>query len=121
MIYPYFALGYKKDRAYCLGNFTSNYGIDRAPYDKDAQCSVCMHLYLSDAEGKITREYSFSILISEKDRDGIIITRPVFDAYNECSDEKKKEEYVAFTTRCVKRFLNLTDDKVYIPQEEFKL
>ena len=76
--------------AYCLGNFTSDYGIDRKPFDRNAECSVLLHLYL-DEEKKKAAETGFGILISVRGEDGIIGTKTLFDCAAEAEGQKRRE------------------------------
>ena len=105
----------EKKIAYCLGNFSSNYSIDRGPYDKNAECSVLLHLSFDKNDGNISVEPSFSVMISMKDRGGRIVTSPLFDAY--CSGEDIQHLTEA-NTKCVNSFLG-TSFKSVEPKEEY--
>ena len=102
--------------AYCLGNFTSNYGIDRKPYDKNAECSVLLHLYLDEETGRVDH-IGFEILISVKEEDGIIRTRPLFDCIAG-SDGEKRQELCEKNRRAVGSFLG-TDPGGEPPRKEY--
>lgn len=96
--------------AYCLGNFTSNYGIHRKPMDKHAEYSALFHLYL-DKEDTVTAKYSVTFVRSHPDKNGVIITTPVYQLYELCEDEEGKKELMQDNLWCLNTFfdLSLTD------------
>ena len=112
---------YPRDKsvAYCLGNFTSNYGIERAPYDKDAQCSILLHLYLKKDGRDLKRRWAFSVMLSTCDASGRIITKPLYDEYMSCTDADKKEELLKLNTSCLERFIGSGSSHPVSPQEEY--
>lgn len=71
--------------AFCLGNFTSDYGINRKPMGQLAEYSALLHLYLET--GKCVKA-TFSIMKSIK-KDGKIITMPTFDLWNQLTGDDK--------------------------------
>lgn len=89
--------------AYCLGNFTSNYAIDRTPYDKEAQCSIVLHLYISKERKCVNCRYSFSVMLSVK-KEGRIVTKPLYDEWLICSDEEIKRNLCLLNQKCIQRF-----------------
>ncbi len=108
--------------AYCLGNFTSDYGIVRKPFDQDADCSVLLHLYL-DEEKKSLSELGFSILISTANANNQIITRPLYDLIcdteqNRSVNSEKRTELIEKNRRCVERFLGINLPKL-LPEKEY--
>ena len=103
--------------AYCLGNFTSNYSIDRGPYDKNVECSVLLHLYVCKNGDNYPIEESFSVMISLKGVDGKITTIPLYDAF-ETADEKAR--LIQANTKCVNSFLGTSFEKV-LPEKEYKV
>lgn len=89
--------------AYCLGNFTSNYAIDREPYDKEAQCSIVLHLYISKDHKGINCRYAFSVMLSVKEKDKIV-TKLLYDEWLICSDDDRKRELCLLNQKCIQRF-----------------
>ena len=107
---------FRRPVAYCLGNFTSDYGIDRKPFDKNADCSVLLHLYL-DEETKKLAEIGFGILISVRGEDGVIVTKLL----SECAaraGEDAREALAEKNTAAVNAFLGTDFDRVE-PREEY--
>ena len=105
-----------KKTAFCLGNFSSNYGIDRAPYDKNADCSIVLHAYIS-INGEVS--FSFSVMLSKREK-SCIVTTPLFDDYRRETEDKRKVELIEKNTKAVNRFANVCIEKV-LPQEEYFL
>ncbi len=103
---------------YCLGNYTSNYGIDRAPFDLNADCSVVFHIDLDHRENGPVAGYSFSIMRSVKNSDGRIVTVPMSQLYREAETEEEREALTAVNTWCVNRFLGQSFERV-IPHKEY--
>ena len=101
---------------YCLGNYTSNYGIDRKPYDKNAECSVLLNLYLNEETKKIDN-IGFEILVSVKDENGVIKTKPIYDCIK-TSEGINRQTFCEKDTKAVNTFLN-TDYKYVDPQKEY--
>jgi len=102
--------------AYCLGNFTSNYGIDRKPYDKNAECSILLNLYL-DEETKRVQDVGFAVLVSVKGEDGVIRTQPLYDRI--CSaGERERRELCEKNQKAVNAFLG-TERRDVAPQKEY--
>lgn len=106
----------EKRIAYCLGNFTSDYSIDRAPYDKDANCSVLLHLNIDE---KLNVCFSFSIMLSKKNDDGKIVTVPLFDEYRRILDSGSSADgIVSLNTRAYNRFCKTNLSEV-TPEKEY--
>ena len=97
--------GTKYKIAYCLGNFSSNYSIDRPPFDKDAQCSIVLHTYLSKTNC-FHQRYAFTVMISIKQEDGIIVTKPLYNEWIDCSDIIKKKHLEELNLNSVNRFMS---------------
>ena len=110
---------YLKDKnqitAYCLGNFTSNYGIDRAPYDKNAECSVLLNIYI-DEKSKSVHDIGFSVLISQKGADGVITTKQMYDCIIN-SEGDVQRELLDKNRKAICSFWNC--DKTVEPQREY--
>ena len=99
--------------AYCLGNFTSNVGIDRGPFDKDSNSSILLHLNI-DADCNV--RFSFSIMMSKKNEAGQVVTVPLFDEYA----KTHSDEIAALNTRAFNRFCGTKLTEV-IPEKEYFL
>lgn len=104
--------------AYCLGNYTSNYGIDRPPYDKEAQCSAVLHLYLIKGKQIEKEGVSFSLILSVK-KQGKIVSIPLYDYYSQCDNNEEKEKLENLNIRCLERVLNRKISFDIEPQKEY--
>ncbi len=107
------------DVVFCLGNFTSNYGIDREPFDKEANCSIAFHLMLSKKDNRLVKEYSFSILRSKRNENGSIGTKPLYNDYHNARQPDEKAFLIKLNTRCISRFLGLNIKEDIIPAKEY--
>ncbi len=101
--------------AYCLGNFTSNYGIDRKPFDKNAECSLLLNLYLDEKTGKAA-EIGFEILVSVKEN-GRIVTKPLYDCIAGSSGQERSS-LEKKNLKAVNTFLG-TDYRSIEPRKEY--
>lgn len=90
---------------YCLGNFTSDYGIARNPRDKHAEYSALFHLYL-DKEDSIKARYGVSFLKSHLNEEGKIVTTPISQLYRTCEDEHQRESLMKDNLWCLNTFFN---------------
>lgn len=106
----------KNKVVYSLGNLTSDYGISRPPYGRLAEYSVLFHLYLKKNGDVIETEAGFSFAKSVMQRDGKIVTKPVYDLYH-AADDKKKKIIAADIKKCIRIFLNEDLDFVEIKEE----
>lgn len=106
----------KKEIAYCLGNFTSNYGIERKPFNKNAECSILLHMYIDE---NLCRKFTFSILMSKMNDKGQIITVPLYDEYMSNKDEEKRNYLLAANTKAYNDFC-LTMFECIEPQIEYE-
>lgn len=92
---------------YCLGNFTSDYGISRKPMDKHAEYSALFHLYL-DKGASIRTKYSVTFVKSHLNKEGIIVTTPISRLYDLCDDENQKEALKKDNLWCLNTFFGLS-------------
>ena len=104
--------------AYCLGNFTSNYGIERKPYNKQVQCSICFNVYLTKIDNTLSFDYSFNVLFSKLDSNGQIATYPLYDLYINTVNDNEKEEYASLISQSVSRFVGI-ERKTVVPKKEY--
>ena len=104
--------------AYCLGNLTSNYGIQREPLDKYAEYSALLNLYLSK-ENNVTYKYSVSFVKSHLDKNGVIITSPVHKLYQQCKSDDEKEKLREGNLWCLNTFYDLTLNDAPVISEYF--
>ena len=101
---------------YCLGNFTSNYGIQRKPADKHAEYSALFHLYLGEEEPS---KYSVTFLKSHQNKQGIIVTTPIYQLIEECQDEEERVGLTEDNLWCLNTFFNLSLTEAAIKKEYF--
>lgn len=79
--------------AYSLGNFTSRAGVHKPPYDKMADYSVLLNLYLSKNDKKVKpAKVTFSIAKSISDGENRVKTVLLFDLINKCTDTNEREK-----------------------------
>lgn len=100
---------------YCLGNFTSDYGIVREPKDKHAEYSALFHLYLDKKGGAVKCGVSF--LKSHLNNKGLIVTTPVSKLYRTCKNEIDKENLSKDNLWCLNTFFGLSLKDVPIKDE----
>ncbi len=105
---------------YCLGNLTSNYGIDRQPFDKNAECSVIFHISLDKSNNGIKPLYSFSIVSSVRGADGRIETVTMKERLERAVTSEEQQRVISINTECVNKFLG-TSLKGVVPQEEYSV
>ena len=104
--------------AYCLGNFTSDYGIYRKPMGKRAEYSALFHLYL-DKHEETTARYSVTFVKSHLNEEGVIVTSPISQLYENCEDEKAKEQLMKDNLWCLNTFFNLSAKEAPVREEYF--
>jgi len=100
---------------YSLGNLTSDYGIDRTPFDRLAEYSIVFHLYLEKKDSGMISEYGFSVVKSIRENNRIV-TKMVSDLYNDASSDRKKQ-LISDTKECIQIFLNKKIEKFDIKGE----
>jgi poly-gamma-glutamate capsule biosynthesis protein CapA/YwtB (metallophosphatase superfamily) len=93
---------------YCLGNFTSDYGISRKPMGKYAEYSALFHLYLDKKDENVKTRYSVTFLKSNLNEKGLIVTTPVSQLYNACNDEIQREELRKDNLWCLNTFFGVS-------------
>lgn len=103
---------------YCLGNFTSDYGIYRKPMGSHAEYSALFHMYL-DKNDEIIPRYSVTFLKSHLNEEGVIVTSPISQLYENCEDEKAKEELMKDNLWCLNTFFNLSAKQAPVREEYF--
>lgn len=103
---------------YCLGNFTSNYGIIRNPKDKHAEYSALFHLYL-DKKSALKTRCSVTFLKSHMIKNGTIITTPINQLYCICEDETQKEALKRDNLWCLNTFFGTSLVEVDMREEYF--
>lgn len=104
--------------AYCLGNFTSNYGITRNPKDKHAEYSALFHLYL-DKRNNVETRWSVTFLKSHMNDKGMIITTPINQLYRICEDKFEKEDLMRDNLWCLNTFFGISLTEVVMRDEYF--
>ena len=108
-----------KKIAYCLGNFSSNYGLERKPFNKNAQCSIVLHLTMKKNKNMIDCQVSFSNVISMYDEQKRIVTRPLYNVIVEEYNESRKKELEEINTDAYCRFTGKRIEYID-PQPEYK-
>lgn len=103
---------------YCLGNFTSNYGITRNPKDKHAEYSALFHLYL-DKKSNVETKWSVTFLKSHMNENGMIITTPINQLYRICEDELQREALMRDNLWCLNTFFGISLAEVAMRDEYF--
>lgn len=81
---------------YSLGNFIGITGVLKAPFDKMAEYSILLNVYLSKTSEKINYDkYTFTIVKSvkdEKENGTAIKVKLLFDLIQESKDEEEKQK-----------------------------
>ena len=95
----------KNQIAYSLGNLTSDYAIERGPFDRLAEYSILFHLYLKRNNSEIEKKCAFSIVKSVKNQQGKIVSRLVSDIY-ENSNPIEKDKMLKDVRKCIQIFLD---------------
>lgn len=103
---------------YCLGNFTSNYGITRNPKDKHAEYSALFHLYL-DKKSSVETRWSVTFLKSHMNENGMIITTPINQLYRTCEDERQREALMRDNLWCLNTFFGISLVEASVRDEYF--
>ena len=101
---------------YCLGNFTSDYGISRNPMDRHAEYSALFHLYL-DKGDKIRTKSSVTFVKSHLTEEGIIVTTPISHLYRLCDDEIRREALMKDNLWCLNTFFGLSLEEAPMQEE----
>lgn len=112
----------KKDKkliAYCLGNFIGIAGVKEEPFNKMADYSILLHVYINENNVKLSNKYSFTIVKTindNKTKNGIKV-KLLYDLINECTDEKEKNRLMIDNKIIVKKFINKDIDVTDIRKE----
>ncbi len=95
---------------YCLGNFSSDYGLARGEKGKHVEYSALFHLYLDKKDAVITK-CAVSFLKSHMNENGQIVTTPVSQLLRDCDDDIQREKIMMDNLWCLNTFfgLSLTD------------
>lgn len=95
---------------YCLGNFLGGAGVYYPPFNKKADYSVLLHLYIDNKE--IKPFFSITKTVQEHEGDKIII-KSLFDLINNTQDEDKKAQLCNDNLSIYNTFLNKKE--IHIP------
>ena len=111
-----FSRNSKKNIAFCLGNYSCDYGIIEKTINKSSQCSVFFNLYINKYNSLKT-VFFFCIFLSKLNENNQIITVPLYDEFESCKDENNKNFLIKLNNEAVSRFigkpLNLLPQKEY--------
>lgn len=87
--------------AYCLGNFLGTNGVLRAPWDKDAEFSMAVHIDIINGE----INYSFSLYKTIIDKEGKLRIVNLYDLLQKSDNEEEKRKIEQDTNKLVNRIL----------------
>lgn len=104
---------------YSLGNFLSATGVIREPFDKMAEYSAGVHIYLTKDQNKVVPRYAIELFVSVEE-DGIIVSRSVLEYIEACTDKRHKEKLMEDTNVLLNRLFQ-TKQKRYPLQKEYFL
>lgn len=76
---------------YAIGNCLGSAGTFHPPYDRCADHSIALHLYL-DTDTKQISKYTFSVLQTVKNADGTLCVWPSFDYLQFCTLKEKEKQ-----------------------------
>lgn len=104
---------------YSLGNFVSDTGIFRKPFDKMSEYSVLLNVYLQkeNEEIRINKE-TFTICKTVADGEKKVKVKRLYDIINECGDEKEKVKLMLDNKKIV-NIVTKQDIEVDDIQEEY--
>ena len=103
---------------YCLGNFTSRTGVHEPPYDKMADYSILLNLYLYK-EGKVVKplKITFSILKTITEGYNRVKTVLLFDLIKDCTDKNKQNELLSDNLKIYNLFRNSKENEIELQLE----
>ena len=78
---------------YSLGNFLSSDGVWNEPFDNLCQYSAVVHADLERSEDGLISKYSFELFLSHENGEGQIVSEPVYEVFDKCNDESKKQNF----------------------------
>lgn len=102
---------------YCLGNLTSNYGIDRKPFDKNAECSIIFHIKLKQHNDKLEPVYSFTVVSSVRNSDGKIGTVTMKERYETAETDEQRKRIYSINLECINKFLGVNLKEIDLLEE----
>jgi len=79
----------KQAVTYCLGNFLGGAGVYYPPFDKTAEYSVLLHMYLSD---DLQTSYTFTVCKTVMGADQVCRVVRVCDLYDSLQDENERKK-----------------------------
>lgn len=85
---------------------------------RHAEYSALFHLYL-DKKEETAAKYSVTFVKSHLNEEGVIVTSPISQLYENCEDEKAKEELMRDNLWCLNTFFNLSMKQAPVREEYF--
>lgn len=105
-------------KTYSLGNFTGLAGVMKEPYDKLAEYSIVLNVFLNKVNRMVKVEKcTFSIMKSIKISHDKVKTVLLYDLINECDDECEKNKLINDNAIIVQKFLDRKVEVVKIERE----
>lgn len=105
--------------AYSLGNFLSEAGNRVAPFDRDSEFSLAIHIYAGLADGQRQVEYAFSLYKSGI-KDGKVFTQLVTKWIEQENNEMIRKQLIEKNQELVNKVMG-TKGIQYSLQSEYKL
>lgn len=106
---------------FSLGNFISTTGVTKEPFNKMAEYSILLNVYISKKDQKVNYDkYTFTIVKSVEDKveNGISVkVKLLYDLIEECNDEAEKQKLLADNQKIVQTIIGRTIDKTNIQKE----
>lgn len=106
---------------FSLGNFISTTGVTKEPFDKMAEYSILLNVYISRNNQKVNYDkYTFTIVksIEDKIENGISIkVKLLYDLIQECNDETEKQRLLTDNQKIVQTITGRIIDKTNIQKE----
>jgi poly-gamma-glutamate synthesis protein (capsule biosynthesis protein) len=84
--------------AYSLGNFSSRNGINKPPYDRMAEYSLLLNIYLPDSKSAAKTKpikQTFTIVKTISTGENRVKSVILYDLIKNCSDESKRDQLLA--------------------------
>lgn len=112
------------DQSFCiysLGNFLSSSGVIEEPYNKLAQYSAAVNIDLGRQDNRGVRaEYSFTIFVNYLDQNNQIMSMPLAEYINHCTDYSLKDNLMRDYTLLMNRIFN-TKDQDYPLRKDYRI
>jgi poly-gamma-glutamate synthesis protein (capsule biosynthesis protein) len=103
---------------YSLGNFSSQNGVNKGPYEKMADYSILFNMYFSKRNGETGPEkLSFAIAKTVSTGENRVKTTLLYNLIKNCTDEKEREKLLSDNLTIYNLFKNSRETKIELEME----